>query len=292
MVKIKMQGNKLKDFVLDYFKTNNAKVLESKKHFTIQVTKRIADKLSCEPVLNITFDKQYAEKNEDIDFIAIGSALLNKIIEASEKRGLTAVKYFKGEKFNGLEMNFKVTFESIDKKERLFSMLVDLNTKKINNDLLKKLINKNFEEANGHSIQYSDIEECYNICAEEIKKSIAPDAEKIREKLKNALEKEKQIIEKFYDGIIADIRKKQEERIRIWKDKKEKAHTSQYVEIREKFRKETDKYEEKILEMQERNFEELNNYFQIKQKRLKEIENQYKLTTKLLLYSAALVIVK
>jgi hypothetical protein len=287
-----MQSNELKDFVLDYFKINNAKVLESKKHFTIQVPKRISDKLSCEPVLSITFDKQYAEKNEDIDFIAIGSALLNKIIEASGKRGLTAVKCYKGDSFNGLEMNFKVTFESIDKKERMFSMLVDLNTKKINNNLLEKLKNKKFEETNGYNIPYSGIEECYNICIEDIKESIAPDVEKIREKLKNALEKEKQIIEKFYDGVIADIRKKQEERIRLWKDKKEKAHSSQYVEVREKFRKETDKYEEKILEMQERNFEELNNYFQIKQKRLKEIENQYKLTTKLLLYSAALVIVR
>lgn len=102
----------------------------------------------------------------------------------------------------------------------------------------------------------------------------------------------KKIFEKFYDGIISDLRKKQDEKIRIWKEKKKKAHNSRYVEIRDKYRKEVDKYEEKILEIQEKNFEELNNYFQTKQRRFKEIENQYKLKIKLLLYSAALVIVK
>ena len=107
-----------------------------------------------------------------------------------------------------------------------------------------------------------------------------------------SLEKEKKIIEKFYDGIISDLRKKQEEKIRIWKEKKKKAHNSRYVEIRDKYRKEVDKYEEKILEIQEKNFEELNNYFETKQRRVREIENQYKLKTRVLLYSAALVIIK
>ena len=287
-----MDANELKDFVLDYFKINNAKVLESKKHITIQVPKRIANKLDCEPVLNITFDRKYAEKNEDIDFVAKGSALLNKIIEATEKRGLTAAKCYKGKEFKGLEMNFKVIFESIDKREKLFSFLVDLKDKKINNKLLKELEKKKYEECNGVNVEASDIEKCYSVCLEKVKEDISSDVAKIKEKLEVALEKEKQIIEKFYDGIIADLRKKQEDKIRIWKEKKGKAHSSQYVEVREKYRKETDKYEEKILEAQEKNFEELNNYFQIKQRRLKEIENQYKLKTKLLLYSVALVMVK
>lgn len=287
-----MEKNELKDFVLDYFKINNAKVLESKKHITVQVPKRIADKLNCESILNITFDKEYAEKNEDIDFIAKGSALLNKIIEATGKRGLTTVKRYKGKKFTGFEMNFKVVFESIDKKEMLFSLLVDLKDKEINNKLLKSLQNKKFDECNGMHIEPSEIEKCYSVCIEEIKKTISPDVERIKERLKLALEKEKQIIEKFYDGIIADLRKKQEEKIRIWKEKKEKAHISKYVEIREKYRKDVADHEEKILELQEKNFEELNNYFQVKQRRLKEIENQYELKTKIFLYSAALIIVK
>ena len=105
-------------------------------------------------------------------------------------------------------------------------------------------------------------------------------------------EKERTIIEKFYDGIISDLRKKEEEKIRIWKEKKKKAHTSQYVEVREKYRKEVEKHEEKILEIQDSNFEELNDYFETKQRRVGEIENQYKLKTRLLLYSAALVIIK
>lgn len=287
-----METNDIKDFVLAYFKVNNAKILETKKHITIQLPKRIATKLNCEPVLNITFDKKYAEKNEDIDFIAKGSALLNKIIEATERRGLTTVKCYKGEEFTGLEMNFKVLFESIDKKERLFSFLIDLKNNTINDALAKELAKKRFEESTGITIKHQDIESCYLLCIEKIKEAISPDITEIKKKLKNALEKEQQIIEKFYDGIIADLRKKQEERIRLWKEKKEKAHTSQYVEVREKYRKEVGKYEEKILETQEKSFEELNSYFQTKQRRLQEIENQYKLKTKVLLYSAALVILK
>ena len=60
----------------------------------------------------------------------------------------------------------------------------------------------------------------------------------------------------------------------------------------EKYPKDIRKYKERVLEAQEKNFEESDNYFQIKQRWLKEIENQYKLKTKLLLYSVALVIVK
>lgn len=287
-----METNDLKDFVLDYFRINNAKVLESGKHVTIQVPKRISDKLKCEPILNITFNKQYAEKNEDIDFVAIGSSLLNRILEASGKRGLTTVKCYNGDEFTGLELNFKVTFESIDKEERLFSFLIDLKDKKIRNDLLDKINSKELMECTSISVGHSDIEQCYNICVNEIDKMISIDVEKKQDKLKIAMEKERKIIEKFYDGIISDLRKKQDEKIRIWKDKKKKAHTSQYVEVREKYRKEVEKYEEKILEIQESNFEELNDYFETKQRRVGEIENQYKLKTGLLLYSAALVIMK
>jgi len=287
-----MEKDELKEFVLDYFRINNAKVLESKKQITIQVPKRITDKLSCEPILNITFDKQFAEKNENIDFIAKGSVLLNKIIEATEKRGLTAIKCYKGNEFNGLELNFKVLFESIDKKETLFSFLVDLKAKKIDNELLKQLRNKEFDESNCVNSGLSDIETCYSICIEEIKKLILPEVQKIKEKLRIALEKEKHIIEKFYDGIITDLRKKQEDKMRLWKEKRRNAHISQYVEVRERYRKEADKHEESILELQEKNFEELNNYFQTKQRRLNEIENQYNLKTKLLLYSASLVLIK
>jgi hypothetical protein len=287
-----MQTDDLKNFVLDYFRINNARILESKNHITIQMPKRIAEKLNCELILNITFDKQYAEKNKDIDFIAKGAALLNKIISATEKRGLTVVKCYEGGAFTGLEMNFKVTFESIDKKERLLTYFVDLQTMKINNELLGGFKTKEFKECDSISLGSSVIEQCNLLCVEQIKNDVSSDVEQINNKLKTSMEKEKNIIEKFYDGIISDLRKKQEDKIRIWKDKKTKAHQSQYVEIREQYRKETEDYEEKILELQEKNFEELNSYFEIKQRRLKEIDNQYKLKIKLMLYSAALVIVK
>ena len=287
-----MEVDELKNFVLDYFRINNAKVLESGKHVTVQVPKRISDKLNCEPILNITFNKQYAEKNEDIDFVAVGSSLLNRIIEASGKRGLTTAKCYSGEEFTGLELNFKITFESIDKEERLLSFLVDLKDKKIRNDLLNELKVKELSECTSIAIASSDLEKCYDVCLKEIDIMVSSDVKKIQDKLEKALEKEKRIIEKFYDGIISDLRKKQEEKIRIWKDKKKKAHHSQYVEVREKYRKEVEKHEEKILEIQESNYEELNNYFQIKDRRIREIENQYKLKTRVLLYSAALVMVK
>lgn len=285
--------NQIKEFVMDYFKANNAKVLKSKNQITIQVPKRLSEKLKCEQILNITFDKKIAEKNPDIDFIAIGSALLNRILKNCEKRGLTVIKQYKGKpKFEGLEFNFKISFESIDKKEKLIDYLISLKDKKFNNKLLKKSKNKNFNEGKEISLNSEVIEECYSLCLNQLKKEIKPELNEINKKLKIALDKEKRIIEKFYDGIIADLRKRQEGKINIWKEKKQKAHTSQYVELREKYRKEITKYEEKIMEVQEKNFEELNNYFQIKQKRLKELENQYMLKTKILLCSTALVIIR
>jgi hypothetical protein len=282
--------NQLKDFVIDYFKANNAKVLESKKQITIQISKRLASKLNCENILNITFDKELAEKNPDIDFIAIGSALLNKILENCEKRGLTVVKQYKGKnKFEGLEFNFRVTFESIDKKERLINYLIDLKNKKFNNNLLKELEKKDFEEGEEITLNPEIVTECYNKCIEQLRKDIKEEVDKINQKLKVALDKEKNIIERFYDGIIADLKKKQEEKRRIYQEKMEKAKNAKYIEMIEEYRKERDKYREKLLELQDKQYEELTNYFNLKERRLAEIDNQFKLNTKISLVSAALV---
>jgi hypothetical protein len=284
--------NQLKEFVVEYFKVNNAKVLEGKKQLTIQIPKRLCEKLGCEQVLNITFDKKVAEKNPDIDFIAMGSALLNKILESCEKRGLTVVKQYKGSKFKGLEFNFRVAFESVDKKEKLISYLIDLKDISFKDNLLNSLSKKDYEEIGETSFNSEIVENAYNKCLDRLKKDVRVDMTKINQKFRESLEKEKAIIEKFYDGIITDLRKKQDDKIKAWKEKKQKAHSSQYVEIREQNRKELGKYEDKIMEIQEKNFEQLNNYFQIKQRRLKELENQYMLKTNILLYGTALVIVE
>src|SRR3989344_4249996 len=212
--------NQLKGFVMDYFEANNAKVLESKKQITIQVPKRLSEKLNCETILNITFDREIAEKNPDIDFIAVGSALLNKILESCEKRGLTIIKQYKGRnKFEGLEFNFRVTFESVDKKEKLINYLIDLKNKKFDDKLLKELENKDFEEAEDIELDHEIVQECYSKCLEQLKK---------------------------------------------------------------------DKYREKLLELQDKQYEELTNYFNLKERRLSEIDNQFKLNTKISLVSAAL----
>ena len=285
--------NLLKDFVVEYFKTNNAKVLEGKKQITIQVPKRLSEKLGCGDILNITFDKEVAGKNPDIDFIAIGSALLNKILESCEKRGLTVVKQYRGmDNFQGLEFNFKITFESVDKQERLINYLVDLKDREFKDKLLSELEKKDYNDGQEIQLNPKEIEEIYNKCLERLRQDIKEDIKKINQKFRESLDKEKGIIEKFYDGTIADLRKKQEDKIKAWKEKKQNAHSSQYVEIREQYRKEVGKYEDKIMEIQENNFEEINNYFQIKHRRLMELENQYMLNTKILLYSTALVIVE
>ena len=285
--------NQLKEFVVDYFKINNAKVLEGKKQITLQIPKRLSEKLSCEDVLNITFDKEVAEKNPDIDFIAVGSALLGKILENCEKRGLTVVKQFNGnDKFEGLEFNFRVTFESVDKKEKLISYLIDLKDKSFKDNLLTELCKKDYDDGQEITFDLGIVDEIYDKCLERIKQDIKQDIENVTQKFGVALDKEKGIIEKFYDGTIADLRKKQDDKIKAWKEKKQKAHSSQYVEVREQNRKELTKYEDNIMEIQEKNFEQLNSYFQTKQRRLKELENQYMLKTKILLYSTALVIVK
>ena len=287
-----METDGIKSFVLDYFKANNAKTLESKKHITIQLPKRLSEKLNCDAILNITFDKEYAEKNRDIDFVAIGSSLLNKISDSCEKRGLTITKIYKGQAFLGVELNFKVTFESIDKKEKLYTFLVDLQDKKIRNDILKQVQESVYEESADIKAEPAAINECYDMCINEVKSAIESEILKIKEKLKTALENERNIIEKFYDGLIADARKKQEERIKSWKEKKELAYSSRYTEIREKYRGEASKYEDKILQENERIHEELRNYFETKEKRLQEIDTQYKLQTKISLYSAALIVMK
>jgi hypothetical protein len=286
-----MTKSDLKDFILDYFRANNANVLISKEHITIQTPEKIAEKLDCEKILNITFDKEYAKKNEDIDFITNGSKLFNKIIESVSNRGLTTLKCYKGNKFRAFEFNFKVIFDYIDKKEKIFSFLVNLDKKEIDNDMFKFLKNKSLQKCDTVIIDKKDIRECYLLCINEIKKIIAPDINVIIEKLSDELDKEKRIIELFYDGIITDLKKKQEAKEKALKTNKSKAYSSQYVEVREKHRKQIDKYDGQLEEIREKNFEELQNYFETKERRIKEIENQYKLQTKILLYSTALVIV-
>jgi hypothetical protein len=285
-----MIKNELKDFVLDYFRTNSANVLVSKEHITVKIPEKIAQKLDCEKILNITFDKEYAKKNEDIDFITNDSKLFNKIIESLSNRGLTTLKCYKGKKFRALEFNFKVIFDYVDKKEKLFSFLVDLDKKEIDNDMLKTQ-NKTLQKSDVINIDKKDIEECYSLCINEIKRIITPEINAIIEKLSSELDKEKRIIELFYDSIIADLKKKHETKEKSLWTNKTKAYSSQYVEVREKHRKQIDKYDDQLEEICGKNLEELQNYFETKERRIKEIENQYKLQTKILLYSTALVIV-
>jgi hypothetical protein len=281
----------LKDFVLDYLRTNNAKMLVSREHVTVQVPEKLAQKLECEKILNITFDKEYAKKNENIDFITSDSKLFNKIMESMSNRGLTTLKCYNGKKLRALEFNFKVIFDYVDKREKLFSFLVNLDNKKNDNNMLKTLKNKSPQKCDVITIDKKDIEECYLICINEIKKVIAADIESITEKLSKELDKEKRIIELFYDSIISDLKKKHKAKEDTLKTNKTKAYTSKYVEVREKHRKQIDEYRDQLEEVQGKSLEELQNYFETKERRIKEIENQYKLQTKILLYSTALVIV-
>jgi uncharacterized coiled-coil DUF342 family protein len=55
------------------------------------------------------------------------------------------------------------------------------------------------------------------------------------------------------------------------------------------YRKERDKYKEKILELQDKQTEELTRYFDLRERKLTEIDNQFKLNVKISLSSAALV---
>ncbi|MBU3897074.1 MAG: hypothetical protein KJ697_04045 [Nanoarchaeota archaeon] len=287
-----MIKNDLENFVLDYFRINNGEVLIGKKHITIKVPKQLADTLNCENVLNISFDKEYVKKNEDIDFITTGSKLFNKIVEAMSDKGLTTLRGYKGQNFTGIEFNFKVTFDYIDKKEKMFTFLVDLDKKKINNKMLESLKNKNIQKYDKINVSKKDIEKCYLLCLNEIKKNIAQDIDIIEEKLSEEFKKEGGIIENFYDRIIADLRKTHESKEKTLQDNNRKAYSSLYVEVRENHRKQIDKNEKSIDELRENNRKVLQNYFKTKEQRMKEIENQYKLQTKILLYSTALVIVR
>jgi len=285
-----MIKSELKDFVLDYFRVNNANILVSKEQVTIQVPEKISEKVDCEKVLNITFDKDYAKKNEDIDFITTDSKLFNKIIESISNRGIATLKCYKGKKLRALELNFKVIFDYIDKKEKLVTFFVNLENKKIDNEIFKSLKNKNLQKCNTVIIDKRDIEECYLLCINAIKKIIATDINAISEKLSNEVDKEKRVIELFYDGIITDLKNKQEKKENALKTNKRKAYKSRYAEIRKEHREQVEKYDSQLEEIRGKNFEELQNYFQTKERRIKEIENQYRLQTRIFLYSAALVI--
>lgn len=57
----------------------------------------------------------------------------------------------------------------------------------------------------------------------------------------------------------------------------------------EELRKGRDKYKEKVFELEDRQREELTNYFDLRERKLTEIDNQFKLDVRITLSSAALV---
>jgi len=88
-----------------------------------------------------TFSSTIALNNENLEFLAFGHPLVEKFISICHNDdfgGLVGIKNLKfGKSFYGLQFNFIVTFQSISISKELIPVIVDVDNKLDENDLIK-----------------------------------------------------------------------------------------------------------------------------------------------------------
>jgi SNF2 family DNA or RNA helicase len=247
-----------------------------------------------------TFSPEVAQQ-ENIELITIGNRLVENAIEECKKKGLTTKKLIdlskhtlRGfEKYSGLRgilFNFKVSFESFDKKEELIPIVIDLDHMKYEEELSGE-VNWLYstELLDQIAIKSDEVDEAYQLAVNELNTKVKTELEKIRGKNKMYFEDELNKIETYYDDIRHTMILKERELEDKYVDLIGRIRNSREFEAREKYREEQRKIEIQLTKLRNENnrfWEEMVNK---RAKELKKLEEQNTIKTKIELINSALI---
>jgi hypothetical protein len=210
-----------------------------------------ADYFDGQTYFNLSFDFDVARQHEDSEFVTYGSFFLDRVVELASHRGLACKRHIMDEDVEGRTLpqkikgriafrncrgtflanapviyhyvlfNFKVSYISDEREDRIVKVLVNLNTGHVDDRMLEAIGSVIFTD-NPHTSytveQMSSIDNAYQAAMRVLEERIQPVIHEINGKIRVRLAGEKKRIIEYYDEIDSELNLKREKLVGTGKD--------------------------------------------------------------------------
>ncbi|MBM3211960.1 hypothetical protein FJZ33_07065, partial [Candidatus Poribacteria bacterium] len=183
---------------------------------------------------NLSFDFDVAKHHEDSEFVTYGGYFLDKVMELATQKGLACKRHISDPKieirnlpdkikgkiafrncrinfvanipviYHYILFNFKVSYISDEREDRIVKILVNLNTGQVDDNMLKAVESVIFTDdphTNYTVENMLSIEEAYKIATNNLEERIQSTIHDIRNKIDERLVNEKNRIMEYYNQI-------------------------------------------------------------------------------------------
>jgi len=191
----------------------------------------------------LAFDFDVSRQHKDSEFVTYGSYFLDKVIELASQRGLACKRHILGENveirnlppkitskiafrncratfqanvpviYHYVLFDFKVSYISDEREDRIIRLLVNLNTGHIDNRMLGAIESVIFTDSphTNYTVErMCSIDDAYRVATNALEEQIQPAIHEINKKTEARLANEKKRIMEYYDQIDNELNLKRE----------------------------------------------------------------------------------
>ena len=209
----------------------------------VVVPDEFADYFDGESYFNLSFDFDVARQHEGSELVTYGSYFLDRLMDLASQRGLTCKRHIIDENvdtrtlpqkikgkihfrncratfaanahliYHYILFNFKVSYISDERVDRIVRVLVNLNTGHVDNDMLKAIGSAFFTDdphTNYTAEQTRSIDDAYQAATVSLEEQIQPTIHEFSGKIRRRLANEKKRIMEYYDQTDSELNLKRE----------------------------------------------------------------------------------
>ena len=217
------------DTLIEFSGYNYAEVL---------IPDEFADYFDNENYFRLSFDFDVARQHEDSELVTYGSYFLDRVIDLASQRGVTCKQHIldgnveirtlpqkiKGEIafrncratfmanspviYHYILFNFKVSYISDERVDRIVRVLVNLNTGHVDSDMLKAIRSAFFTDSSHTNYtveQMRSIDDAYRAATTALEEQIQPTIHELNGKIRKRLDNEKKRIMEYYDQTDSEL---------------------------------------------------------------------------------------
>ncbi len=199
-----------------------------------------------ESYFNLSFDFDVAQRHEDSEFVTYGSYFLDRVTDLATQRGLTCKRHILDENaeirslpqkmrgkisfrncrstflanapmiYHYMLLNFKVSYISDERKDRIVRILVNLNTGHVDNNMLKAVDSAIFTDSSHTSYAVEEmrsIDDAYQAATNALEEQIQPTIHELNGRIGARMNDEKKRIVEYYDQIDSELNLKRDKLI-------------------------------------------------------------------------------
>lgn len=217
----------------------------------VLIPDEFSDYFDGQAYLNLSFDFDVARQHGDSEFVTYGSFFLDRVVEVASQRGLACKRHIMDadvesrtlpQKIKGriafrncrgtflanapviyhyALFNFKVSYISDEREDRIMKVLVNLNTGKVDDRMLEAIGSVIFTDSphTSYSVeQMCSIDDAYQAATRVLEERIQPVIHEINGKIRARLAGERKRIIEYYDEIDGELNFKREKLVGTGKD--------------------------------------------------------------------------